>query len=556
MIRAAAAEPFQVAATPPADRELAAALPYGSYLAGLVASNRRDFASAADFMLQALAADPENRELMERTFYLVAAEGRYEQAIELAKRIMEVNPLDSIARLVIGIDAAKRDDPGKAAEMLSSFSGRGLYGIAGSMLGSWLDLGRGDLAAARTRIGAIRDIEGVGAYHHLHLALINDVVGAEDEARPAYQAALDAVVRPSIRLIWLAGNFYERKGPGGSAEDLYGRFGEGTVEASLFEPALSRLAKGAAPKPEIADYGAGVAEALFDLATMLSQEGYNDQALIFAHSALHLRPNFELASILLGEILESQQRDAMAVAVYSRIPQTSPFTWMVRLRIADALQRLDRQDDAIRELEGLAAERPAQFEPLFRVGNLLRAQERFNEAVNAYDRAFERLSQSNEPHWRMHYFRGIALERAGDWNRAEKDLLAALDLEPEQPYVMNYLAYSWVEQQTRLEEAKSMLARAVELRPDDGYIVDSLGWVYYRLSDYEDAVVQLERAVELRPQDPVINDHLGDAYWAVNRHHEARFQWRRALSLGPSSETASTIEAKIRRGLDAAHNNN
>ena len=155
----------------------------------------------------------------------------------------------------------------------------------------------------------------------------------------------------------------------------------------------------------------------------------------------------------------------------------------------------------------------------------------------------------------MHYFRGIALERSGQWARAEKDLLTALDLQPEEPYVMNYLAYSWVEQKTNLDEARQMLIRAVELRENDGYIVDSLGWVYYRLADYDNAVIQLERAVELRPQDPVINDHLGDAYWKVGRHQEARFQWRRALSLKPEADSVPTIEAKIERGLGPQNDN-
>ncbi|MDH3913039.1 MAG: tetratricopeptide repeat protein [Rhodospirillales bacterium] len=219
------------------------------------------------------------------------------------------------------------------------------------------------------------------------------------------------------------------------------------------------------------------------------------------------------------------------------------------MRIAEGLERQGRADEAISELEALAAERPGDFEPLFRVGNMLRAQERFLEAVDAYDRAFERLGES-AAHWSMYYFRGIALERSGQWERAEPDLLKALDLQPDHPYVMNYLAYSWVEQETNLEQAEAMLVRAVQLRKDDGFIVDSLGWVYYRLGEYDKAVVRLERAVELQPQDPVINDHLGDVYWKVGRRQEARFQWRRALNLEPEADTVPVIETKIESGLD------
>jgi Flp pilus assembly protein TadD len=193
--------------------------------------------------------------------------------------------------------------------------------------------------------------------------------------------------------------------------------------------------------------------------------------------------------------------------------------------------------------------RPDRFEPLFRLGNMLRAKERFEEAAAAYDRAIERVAEPRREHWTIFYFRGITRERTESWELAEADFLKALELEPEQPFVMNYLAYSWIEKELHLDRAKGMLVRAVELRPDDGYIVDSLGWVYFRLSEYDKGVTYLERAVELRPQDPVINDHLGDAYWRVGRHQEARFQWRRALSLGPEEAEALTIEKKIDSGL-------
>src|SRR5690606_33991930 len=147
-----------------------------------------------------------------------------------------------------------------------------------------------------------------------------------------------------------------------------------------------------------------------------------------------------------------------------------------------------------------------------------------------------------QPHqWTLFYFRGIAYERAKQWDKAEADLLQALALFPEQPHVLNYLGYSWVDQGMHLDEAMDMIARAVELRPNDGYIVDSLGWAHYRLGNYEEAVRELERAVELRPEDPVINDHLGDAYWKVGRRLEARFQWAHARDLDPEPDALEEI---------------
>jgi len=287
----------------------------------------------------------------------------------------------------------------------------------------------------------------------------------------------------------------------------------------------------------------------------LSQEQADDIALIHLHQALALKPDFMLAQVLLGEILQKQERSHEAIAAYRKIPQDSPFGWIVGLRVAEELQVVGESEAALAEFDRLAAERPDAYEPLSRKGNLLRDEERFEEAVDAYDGAVERLERKGEiepRHWSLLYFRGIALERSDQWERAEADFKHALGLQPDQPYVMNYLAYSWVEKKQNLDEAEAMLERAVKLRPRDGYIVDSLGWVYYRLGRYDEAVVQLERAVELRPQDPTINDHLGDALWQVGRKNEARFQWHRALSLDPEEDQVPLIEEKINKGVTVA----
>jgi tetratricopeptide (TPR) repeat protein len=347
----------------------------------------------------------------------------------------------------------------------------------------------------------------------------------------------------------VAGNFFERSGDLDRAREVYRSFLERNPNSLLAIAALQRVDAGGVPESEVANAAEGVAEALFNLASLLSKERAEEVALIHAHLALRLKPDFTVARILIGEILQGQDRSREAIAAYRAVPGDSPFSWMVRLRIAEELERLDATEEAVAELEGLAELRPDRFEPLFRLGNMLRAKERFEEAAAAYDRAIERVAEPRREHWTMFYFRGIARERTENWALAEADFLQALDLEPEQPFVMNYLAYSWIEKKLHLDRAKGMLVRAVELRPDDGYIVDSLGWVYFRLGEYSKGVTYLERAVELRPQDPVINDHLGDAYWRVGRHQEARFQWRRALSLGPEAADAPLIEKKIDSGL-------
>jgi len=169
--------------------------------------------------------------------------------------------------------------------------------------------------------------------------------------------------------------------------------------------------------------------------------------------------------------------------------------------------------------------------------------------VLPYDKAVALLRHPGHANWPLFYDRGIALDRAHNWPRAEADFLKALELSPNQPYVLNYLGYSWVDQGVNLDEAMNMIRRAVEQRPDDGYIVDSLGWAYYRIGNFDEAVKNLERAVDLKPEDPTINEHLGDAYWRVGRKLEAGFQWAHARDLKPDPEDLPKIEAKIRDGL-------
>ena len=532
--------------------------PLGDYLAGLIAQNRDDLYAAAEFMLRALKADPENPGLLKNAFTLVAAEGRHAEAVRLARRVIALDPKDSTANLVLTVDAIERGDLAAAADRLGAMPGHGLAIMTRPLLASWIALETDGIEAATAALHPLGETRGLAALYNLHLGLLNDRAGRTEASDTALAAALEAAPSRSLRFTWLIGNYYERQGKPAEARKVYREYLDGGGDVTLLRSALARTAEGRggpAPVASLRSSKAGVAEALFNLASLLSQERAEQTALVYLQLALRLRPAFAMAQILHGEILQSQDRGKQSIETYRKIDPASPFAWTARMRIADELDRLERSEEAIAELEALAGERPDEFQPLFRMANIMRAKERFADAVVAYDRASERLGDIEPRHWTFFYFRGIALERSKDWPRAEADFLKALDLEPEQPYVMNYLAYSWVEQKAHLDEAQDMLIRAVELRPNDGFIVDSLGWVYYRLENFEKAVEYLEKAVELRPQDPVINDHLGDAYWRVGREQEARFQWRRALSLEPEEDQVPTIEAKIEDGLEAEPEN-
>ena len=183
------------------------------------------------------------------------------------------------------------------------------------------------------------------------------------------------------------------------------------------------------------------------------------------------------------------------------------------------------------------------------LGNIQRARKQYAECADSYGKGIATIAKPEKANWLIFYFRGICAERTKKWADAETDLKKALELFPDQPHVLNYLGYSWVDQGINLDEGMKMIRRAVEQRPDDGYIVNSLGWAHFRVGNFEEATKQLERAIELKPEDPTINDHLGDCYWKIGRTLEAQFQWAHARDLKPEPDELKKIEEKLRVGL-------
>jgi len=338
-------------------------------------------------------------------------------------------------------------------------------------------------------------------------------------------------------------------GEDAKAELLFRNFSDTNPNSPIAGHALKELELGVPITPLINSAKEGAAESFIGIATTLSQQNARETALIFARLGLHLRPNFPAMQILLGNILQMDNQLLSANAIYNAIDRDSPYSWPARLLAAENLDDLDRTRQSIDTLNALANEEPDRADSLAILGDTLRSRRRFSEAVVAYDRAFQRIGTPKRHHWSLLYARGIALERSKKWDRAEADFIKALELKPDQPLVLNYLGYSWVDQRKNLDQAKEMIRRAVDLRPSDGYIIDSLGWAHFQLGEFAASVKEMERAVELTPEDPVLNDHLGDAYWRVGRITEARFQWQRALTLNPDDELRIQVEAKTVNGL-------
>ncbi|MEE8544414.1 MAG: tetratricopeptide repeat protein [Alphaproteobacteria bacterium] len=523
--------------------------PLGSYLAGRFARSGKDIEAAADFYAMALAEDPDNVALLRRTFFLFVADGRIDEAMPLADKVVEQSPRTGMAYLVAALGDFKKGDYESVLERLKAAPGSGFNTLLVPLLSAWALAAGEHYDAAVAALEALTETESFASFRAFHGALIHNFAGRDEAAEAAFREAVEETSGGTQRMIEAFGSFLEQNGRGQEARELYLEYLERRPDNPVISDTLARLDKGISPRALVADPSSGVAEALFDVASALAQDNAQDAAQNYSRLALFMQPDLAVARTLLGELFEGERRWDDAIETYDEIGRDSPYGWNARLRVASALDRVDRTDEAVERLREMAAERSGRIEALVTLADILRGRERYQEAVDAYDSMFERISELEERHWSLLYARGIALERSRQWSRAEADFLHALELKPDQPLVLNYLGYSWVEQGDNLERALGMIEKAVELRPNDGYIVDSLGWVYYRMGSYVDAVEQLERAVELRPEDPTINDHLGDAYWRVDRINEARFQWLRALSFTPDEELVPAIEAKLKLGL-------
>jgi tetratricopeptide (TPR) repeat protein len=520
----------------------------GAYLAARHAHAQRDNRAAADFYNAALRRDPDNTELLQSAFALMAAEGRMTEAGALAQRLVTYDPNASIAALLLSAEDGKAGDFESVDRRIAGLPKRGINAFVGPLIAAWAKVGQGKTDEAIQVLAPLSNNSHLATLHDFHAGLILDLAGRNDAAAEAYKSTLASPTGLTLRAVLAIGGFYQRQGKLDQAAALYDRYLLEHPDTELVDKA-ALMARGKDAPPVVANARQGMAEAYFAAATAIRQSNAGDVAMLFDRMALSLEPDFPLAQVLLADALQAQGRLTEANATYRAIDRAAPVWFTAQLRVAGNLDEMGQADQAISLLRELAQARKDTPDALVSLGEVLRKHERFTEATEAYDAAFARIDNIDSRHWALFYSRGISLERSKQWDRAEKDFLRALELEPEQPYVLNYLGYSWVEQGLNLDRARGMIEKAVSLRPNDGYIVDSLGWVLYRIGTYKEAARQLERAVELRPDDPTINDHLGDALWRAGRQAEARFQWQRAANLATDDKTRDEIRLKLTNGL-------
>ena len=528
--------------------EIVRVSPAGSYLAARHASVQRDAGAASVYYRAALKADPRNSELLERAFLSVVADGDMEEAMRLAERLIQIDRNHRLARLVLGVRALKlKQYPAAKTNLTQSVRGP-ITDLAGTLLAAWAQVGAQDSKGAIEAIDKLQGADWYALFKDLHAGMMLDLAGNRKEAGKRFERAYK-LDNSALRLVEAYGSWLSRNGSRDEATKVFQSFDAQLPRHPLVVEAMSAVKGGKQLVPLADTPQAGGAEVLYGLGAALGRRGGEDLGLVYLQLALYLAPNQPLALLALADLYEQIKNSQLAIKFYERVPQNSPLRRNAEIQLAVNLDTLERTDEAKKRLNKLIADNPANVEAIMALGNIQRGRKEFAECADVYGKGIATIENPERPHWLMYYFRGICNERAKKWGTAETDLKTALKLYPDQPHVLNYLGYSWVDQGINLDEGMRMIRRAVEQRPDDGYIVDSLGWAYYRLGNYEEAVKHLERAVELKPDDPTINDHLGDSYWKTGRILEAKFQWSHARDLKPEPEELDKIEQKLKAGM-------
>lgn len=523
----------------------------GTYLAARVASTERDSEAAVAYLRALLKMDPRNEEVLERAFFSMLVAGDVDDAVPLAERLVKMDRSHRIARLVLATRAIKKGEFQRARTNLS-LSVRGPIGdLTATLMAAWTMMGSGNTKAGIEMVDRLQGPEWYLAFKDLNAGLILDAAGQKKEAGKRLEAAVK-IDPSSVRAVDAYGRWASRNAGAATALEIFANFEKLLPRHPLIESDIAEVKAGKTLPLLIKTPQEGAAEVLYGLGAALARQGGEDLALVYLQLALWLYPDHPLAGLTLADLYEQLKQPEQAIAVYEKVPASSPLKRNAEVQLAVNLDATDQYEEARKHLQALIKQDPKDLDALVALAGIERGRKMFAECAKTYEQAIALIPSPQRNSWMLFYFRGICNERSKNWSAAEADLKKALQLFPDQPHVLNYLGYSWVDQGINLDEGLDMIRKAVALRPDDGYIVDSLGWAYYKLGRYNEAVTELERAVELKPQDPVINDHLGDAYWKVGRKLEATFQWAHARDLKPEPEDLAKITKKLQSGLDAA----
>jgi tetratricopeptide (TPR) repeat protein len=529
----------------------AEATAYGDFLVARFAAMTNDPETAAEYYAAAIDTAPEKSGIAERAVFSALLAGDYESAVELARRASEVGSTATLVRLTLGVDALERGKENEAAKYLDETEYGPFNRVIARGLSAWRIADGGGADAAETYLrGGLTGDANLDSSTLYMMGLLQMADKHDAAALATFDTLWDSGARLAVgvhahaQLLVAAGNKAR-------AVDILQAFHDEIGQNAALDSLRGDILAGTRIRPERLSTREGAALAIYVPAAALMMQTDDDLSGVYFVLALALDPDLHVARSLWGQSLDNAGRRQEAIAILSRIPDSSEFYATARGQMAWALRREERNQESLAIAADALAHSPNRGLKI-QLADLYRSLDRNGDAERLLTEIIDDDAKAGRQDWRIVYARGSTREQTGRWPDAETDLKTALALQPGNASILNYLGYAYIDRGLNYEAALDMIRRAVELEPQSGYIVDSLGWAHYRMGRYELAARFLERAVELSPGEALLNDHLGDAYWQIGRKIEARFQWQRVLKLDPSSAARARIEAKMQSGPDIA----
>ncbi|WEX08113.1 tetratricopeptide repeat protein [Chelativorans sp. AA-79] len=527
----------------------------GAYLAGRAAEFDNDLNSAVTYYERALAFDPDNTDLQQTLLLTLISQGDLDKALPFAEKLQAVPEVERFSRLALAVDSFRDKDFPAAERWLNLVLESDLDRLITSIMTSWAKVGQGDVDAALANLDDLDGPDWYELFKGYHHALILAYGGRDEDADAAFEEVVGTLAPRSVapdtfgRLAEVYASYLSSRGETERALAVLSQAEQSGGGIVTIPELRAKLEAGEKLAPVVKDPSDGAAEILLNIGTELASGGGDAFVRLYLQLGRALRPRSDAILVQLAHVAERQQDGEEAIAIYRQIEDDSPWARFAAFQIGLNLADLKRNEEAIAHLKKVLDADPKDMRAYLALGGVYSSEKNYRAAAELYDRAVEQIAEPAREHWNIFYQRGIAYERLKEWPKAEPNFKTALELYPDHPQVLNYLGYSWIDMNMNLEEGMDLIRKAVELRPSDGYIVDSLGWAYYRLGQYDEAVTQLERAVSLRPEDAVLNDHLGDVYWRVGRRLEARYQWAQVKDLEPEPDLLAQVEEKLENGL-------
>ena len=522
----------------------------GPYLAAQSAMRANDFGFATQYQSRVLTIDRDNAAATRDLLFSYVALGRLQDAIPVANLYSERGADDFVTNLIVLLGQIEDEDFAGLSKTLENEGNFSLNPFIREVLTAWTEHGLGNVQEAQRIIDDILGRPGFETFAAFHRAMMHLADGKNADALQGLGGFENTSGILTNRALLIKTALLQQMGQSDHARAFFNA--NFSVNSSPESAAILRNLDN--NEPIVSGLPRTVSQAMseifFTLALFIQEQVDPSATLVYARIAEALNPQSAEVKLFVAGVLEELDQYKLALNVYEKVGAEDPKFYTTQISKARAMRRSQRVDDGIDVLNDLAAAYPDVPVAHATLGDFLSRQDRYDEALTAYNAAISMYETQNNVRWQLYYARGIIHERLKIWPNADQDFRSALALNPDQASVLNYLGYSLIERGEKLDEAMEMITKAVEIEPNSGYIVDSLGWGKFRLGQYEEAVPDLERAAELMATDPIVNDHLGDAYWAVGRKNEARFQWRRALSFNPEEVEETRIKRKLQVGLD------